>query len=243
VLAPASAFAEAIDQTTFAVLRQAPKEDRRIIGVTSVLRREGASTIAAALGQSLTKTGRSVILIDCDLRHPELTQAFAPHARMGWQEVLLGEAELSDVILRDGGTGLAFLPGSVGRRAVRPEQLLASAALKIMLTQLRQRYDYVLVDLPPMLPMLDLSLTERLLEAFVIVVAWGARRADTLSHALARCPVVRERLLGLVLNKVDAQRLSVRGPDGRWFYAATPHLPYLLHGPASDASETVDPSR
>ena len=99
-LSPTSAFAEAIRHVTFAILRNAEKRDGRIIGMTSVLPNEGASTVAAAVVQSLAKSGRSVVLVDCDLRHPELAKELAPHAQVGLQEILLGQASLEDGILQ-----------------------------------------------------------------------------------------------------------------------------------------------
>jgi succinoglycan biosynthesis transport protein ExoP len=233
-LSPASAFAEAIGSATFAILRNAARKDGRIIGFTSVLPNEGASTVAAAVVQSLAKTGRSVILVDWDLRHPELTRALAPHAKVGLQEVMLGHANLEQAILSDAQTGFAFLPGVITRLAARPEQLLESEALAAVLRELRKRYAYVIVDLPPMFPMLDVSMTDRLIESYVIVVQWGASKIDTVSHALARCQAVHNRMLGLVLNKVDMNRLSLYDQSTAEYYDAARYSNYLLLDAGSD---------
>ena len=80
----------------FAILRQVDVGDARIVGFTSVLPNEGASTIAASVAQALAKSGRSVILVDCDLRHPELTREAAPHAMHGLQEIQIGDATLNN---------------------------------------------------------------------------------------------------------------------------------------------------
>lgn len=237
---PTSAFAEAIGHVTFAILRNAEKSDGRIIGMTSVLPNEGASTVAAAVVQSLAKSGRSVILVDCDLRHPELTKDLAPHAQVGLQEILLGQASLQDGILSDARTGFAFLPGVITRLAVRPEELLDTAAFGSMLGELRRRYDYVIVDLPPMFPMLDVVITDRSIDSYVIIVEWGASRIDTVSHALARCPSVHRHMLGLVLNKVDMNRLSLYDHSSAEYYDARRYKNYLLKGPVSVSTGEVD---
>jgi succinoglycan biosynthesis transport protein ExoP len=236
-LSPTSAFAEAIGHVTFAILRNAEKKDGRIIGMTSVLPNEGASTVAAAVVQSLAKSGRSVILVDCDLRHPELTKDLAPHAQVGLHEVLLGQASLEDGILSDARTGSAFLPGVTTGLAVRPEELLDTEAFATILGELRQRYDYVIVDLPPMFPMLDVTITDRSIESYVIVVEWGASRIDTVSHALARCPSVHRHMLGLVLNKVDMNRLSLYDHNSAEYYDARRYKNYLLKGPVSVSTD------
>jgi succinoglycan biosynthesis transport protein ExoP len=226
--APTSAFAEAIGRIKFAILRQV--QDRRIVGFTSVLPNEGASTIATSVAQSFAKSGRSVILVDCDFRHPELTRAAASHATVGLQDVLIGTATLNDAILQDASGGFSFLPGVVDRLKWRPEELLEAEVLSTVLSELRRRYDYVLVDLPPMFPMLDVSIMDRLIESYIIVVEWGASKIDTISHALARCPGVHKRMLGFVLNKVDFGRLSLYDQRAADYYDARRYSNYLLKG-------------
>jgi succinoglycan biosynthesis transport protein ExoP len=227
--APTSVFAEAIGRIKFAILRQV--EDGRIVGFTSVLPNEGASTIAASVAQSFAKSGRRIILVDCDFRHPELTRAAASHAMVGLQEILMGNATLDDAILHDASSGFAFLPGVVDRLKWRPEELLETEELTAVLSELRRRYDYVLVDLPPMFPMLDVSIMDRLIESYIIVVEWGASKIDTVAHALARCPGVHKRMLGFVLNKVDFGRLSLYDQRAADYYDVRRYSNYLLKGP------------
>jgi succinoglycan biosynthesis transport protein ExoP len=226
MLSPASAFTEAIARVRVAILRQASVNDSKIIGFTSVLPNEGASTIAAAVVQSFAQSGRSVILVDLDFRHPELTREFAPEAKVGLQEVLLGEAMLDEVIWRLG--GFAFIPGVLDDLKARPEELLESPVMAAVLLALRERYDYVIVDLPPMFPMLDVSMTDRTIESYVLIIEWGASKIDTVAHALARCPGVRKRMLGFVLNKVDFNRLRQYDPRSDDYYDARRYAKYYL---------------
>jgi succinoglycan biosynthesis transport protein ExoP len=231
MLSPTSAFAEAIGRVKFAILRQAESADARIVGFTSVLPNEGASTIAASVVQALTRSGRNVILVDCDLRHPELTREAAPNATVGLQEILMGAATLDEAIITDALGTIAFLPGVVGNLKARPEELLESEALGSVLIELRQRFDYVIVDLPPLFPMLDVSMTDRLIESYVVVVEWGSSKIDTVAHALTRCPGVHKRMLGFVLNKVDFDRLSLYDQRAADYYDARRYSNYLLSDP------------
>jgi succinoglycan biosynthesis transport protein ExoP len=226
---PTSAFAEAIGRVKFAILRQTG--EGRIVGFTSVLPDEGASTIAIAVAQSLAKSGRSVILVDCDLRHPELTRELSPNAKVGLQEILINGDALEEAIYWDASSGFAFLPGVLQGLKARPEELLETPALLDVLKVLRQRYDYVIVDLPPMFPMLDVSMTDRFIESYIVVVEWGSSRVDTVVHALARCPGVQRRMLGFVLNKVDFNRLRHYDQSAADYYDARRYSNYVLQGP------------
>ena len=227
-MSPVSAFAEGISRVKFSILREAGMNDDGIIGFTSVLPSEGASTTAAGVAQSMAKSGRSVILVDCDLRHPALTRDFAPHAKCGLQEVLLGRATLDEAIVTDRQSGFAFLPGVVDVLRARPEELLETKALANVLRELRHRYEYVLVDLPPLFPMLDVAMTDRLINWYVVVVQWGSSRIDTVAHALARSPNVRSRMLGFVLNKVDMRRLSLYDRRTAVYYDRKRYANYLV---------------
>jgi succinoglycan biosynthesis transport protein ExoP len=230
-LSPISRFAEGIGRVKFSIFREVGMKDDGVVGFTSVLPSEGASTTAAGVAQSMAKSGRSVILVDCDLRHPALTREFAPHARSGLQEILLGRATLDDAILTDPQSGFAFLPGVVDVLQARPEELLEMDALAHLMRELRRRYEYVIVDLPPLFPMLDVAMTDRLINWYVVVVQWGSSKIDTVAHALARCRSVRERMLGFVLNKVDMRRLSLYDRRAAEYYDPKRYANYLLPAP------------
>ena len=115
--------------------------------------------------------------------------------------------------------------------------MLDPEAFAAILGELRERYDYVIVDLPPMFPMLDVTITDRSIESYVIVVEWGTSKIDTVSHALARCPSVQRHMLGLVLNKVDMNRLSLYDHSSAEYYDARRHKNYLLMGPVSVSTD------
>ena len=230
-LSPVSHFSEGIARVKFSVFREVGMKDDGVIGFASVLPNEGASTIAAGVAQSIAKSGRSVILVDCDLRHPTLTKEFASHARCGLQEILLGHATVDDAILTDPQFGFAFLPGIVDALKARPEELLEMDALVEVVRELRRRYEFVIVDLPPLFPMLDVAMTDRVINWYVVVVQWGSSKIDTVAHAVARSRSVRERMLGFVLNKVDMRRLSLYDRRAAEYYDPKRYANYLLPAP------------
>ena len=81
--------------------------------------------------------------------------------------------------------------------------MLNSQPMRQMLKNAKNAYDYVLVDLPPILPVVDVKAVAHLFDAFVLVVEWGSTSSDEILKAVASSPILSERLLGAVLNKAD----------------------------------------
>jgi succinoglycan biosynthesis transport protein ExoP len=202
---PTSRFAEAVRALKFAVdLRVAEKS--RIIGFTSTLPGEGKSTISTNTALLMAKTGARVILVDGDLRNPTISRELTPNAKEGFVDVIFGNFSLEDVVWKDPSTGLAFVPA--GRSPlVQSAAILGSTFAKQFFNQLRQSYDYVIVDLSPLSPVVDVRGTSDYVDAHVLVVAWGSTKMKIVEHALQEAENIRENLLGAVLNKVDLSKI------------------------------------
>jgi len=95
------------------------------------------------------------------------------------------------------------LPSSTRIKPTNSSDVLTSPAMKEMLRAAKSNYDYVLVDLPPILPVVDVKAAAHLFEAFVLVVEWGSTSTDEIVKAVNASPLLSERLLGAVLNKAD----------------------------------------
>ena len=80
---------------------------------------------------------------------------------------------------------------------------MGSEPVKKLFEELRESYDYVVVDLPPLAPIIDVQATAHLIDSFIYVIEWGRTKIDIVEHALRRARSVRENMLGVVLNKVD----------------------------------------
>ena len=202
---PLSRFAEGMRSIKLAAdLKRAAK----IVGITSSLPNEGKTTIAAAFALLVAQTGARTILLDCDLRHPALSTILAPRAEHGILDVISGKKPLEDVLWNDPTTNLSFLPGSGKSRVVHSSDVLASPALRTLFGDLRERYDYVIVDLPPLAPIVDVRSTSGLIDAYVFVVAWARTKIGVAELALSKAPEVHDSLLGVVLNRVDFKVLG-----------------------------------
>ncbi|MGJ5177612.1 polysaccharide biosynthesis tyrosine autokinase [Bradyrhizobium oligotrophicum] len=204
---PSSRFAESIRSLKVAIDQDPSRTSRKVFGLTSALPNEGKSIIAASLAQSIAMSGRRVIVVDCDLRNPSLSATLAPTAGAGIADVVAGERLLDDTVWTDPVTRLHFLPGK-GAAQRDTSDILANAKMRKLFEQLRETYDYVIVDLPPLAPVADARAISGLLDSFVLVVEWGRTPADVIEHALNTAPNVYDALLGIVLNKTDMKALK-----------------------------------
>lgn len=202
VNAPFSRYAEAIRSVKVAADLGGVLKSHRVIGVTSTLPNEGKSTIAANLAHLIADAGGSVVLVDADLRNPSLSRRFAPNA-LGLMGAVMGYVSPSEAIVPIPSSTLHFMPAGARARLPHTSELLASPALKSCADALRGRYDYVVVDLSPVIPVVDVRATGHFIDTYVYVVEWGKTKIEAIEQGLAEAQNVMDHLLGIVLNKVD----------------------------------------
>jgi succinoglycan biosynthesis transport protein ExoP len=199
---PLSRFAEAVRAVKLAIDLSIP-EKSKIIGITSAIPNEGKSTISANLALLMAQAGARVLLIDGDLRNPSLSRAFAPAAKGGILEVVSGKSSLKDVIWTDPLTNLAFLPAAMPFRLANSSEIFSNDLTENLFKELRHSYDYIILDLSPLVPVIDVRSTTNLVDAYVLVVEWGRTKIKLVEHALREAENVYENLLGVVLNKAN----------------------------------------
>jgi len=216
--APLSAFAESVRSIKLAVDLNRTVKANKVIGLTSSLPKEGKSTIATSLALLIAQTGARVLLIDCDFRNPTLTRRLSPQATTGFLEVLAGRVPLSEALWNDETGFAAFLPAVVNAQFVQSNEIMASRATKLFFDKMRSEYDYVLVDLPPLAPVIDTRATTHLIDCYLFLVEWGETKVDIVEHALRRAPGVAENILGVVLNKVDLNSIGSYDNKNAGFY-------------------------
>jgi polysaccharide biosynthesis transport protein len=205
---PFSRFAESVREIRVAADLREPIKASKVLGITSSLPNEGKSTVAMALAQSIAQVGGRVILLDADLRNPGLSRKLSPQSKVGLLEVLANQVEIEDAVCFDPDTHLEFLPAVVTERMAHSSQVLASEATKILIERLRQSYDYIIVDLSPLAPVVDVRAMTHLVDSFVFVIEWGRTKIDVVEHALGLAQGVYDNLLGVVLNKADIRLLG-----------------------------------
>jgi succinoglycan biosynthesis transport protein ExoP len=200
---PLSGFAEAFRSIKIAADIDGSSRNHKVIGITSTIPGEGKSTVASNLAELIAHSGKRVILLDGDLRNPTLTRALAPDAKAGLLEVLNNQISLNEVINVDDETGLGFVPALLKSRVVHTNEILASEALKNLIDRLRDAYDYIIVDLPPLAPVVDVRAATKIVDSYIYVIEWGQTRKNFVQQQLAAAPELHDLLLGVVLNKAD----------------------------------------
>ncbi|MGY4344978.1 succinoglycan biosynthesis transport protein ExoP [Bradyrhizobium sp. GM7.3] len=216
---PLSRFSEAMRSLKVAVDLNSIVRENRVLAVTSTLPNEGKSTISTNLAQLIAHGGARVILVDADLRNPSLSRSLLPDARMGLVDVIAHKNELEDVISVDPETKLAILPAGTTSKLLHTNEILASKPMRELVTLLRSKYDYVVLDMPPMAPVVDVRVTSSFVDSYVFVVEWGKTKIDVIRHNLRGSPEIQDKLLGVVLNKADTKLLArYESYHGRYYY-------------------------
>jgi polysaccharide biosynthesis transport protein len=201
--APLSRFSESIRSIKLAVDLNGTFKANRVIGCTSSLPNEGKSTIAFSLAQLMAQVGARTILVDCDLRNPSISHALAPRAKRGLIDVLSEKVEFEKAIWKDASTNMVFLPIVVKFQFANSSEILSSIPMKKLFENLRESYDYIVVDLPPLAPIVDVRAATPIIDSFVFIIEWGRTKINIVEHALGHAQDVYDNLLGVVLNKVD----------------------------------------
>jgi len=176
----------------------------RTVMVASAIPAEGKSRTTVRLAVTLAQSyGRRVLLLDADLRRPVLHEIFGVAPDGGLNELLLGDAPIVDVPTIPVGDRLALLPAGHANR--EPLGLLTSTRMREVLTHASRRFDWVLVDTPPVVLLPDSELLASMVDAALLVVAAGETDYRLVAQAVQA--VGRERIVGVVLNKVDEAAL------------------------------------
>jgi succinoglycan biosynthesis transport protein ExoP len=215
---PLSRFAESIRAVKIAIDMNSAKAANKVIGITSALPGEGKSTVAISLAQIIAHPGKRTIIVDCDLRNPSLSTHLSPKATSGLTDVLSGACSLEEAVWTDSTTGMAFLPAPVKGPLSYTSEVLSGEHTKALFDRLRATYDYIVVDLPPLAPIVDVRATTPFIDCFVLVVEWGRTSTNVVQHALHTAPNVYEAVVGTVLNKTDLNAIHRYDNYSRDYY-------------------------
>jgi succinoglycan biosynthesis transport protein ExoP len=206
--APLSQYSEALRSVKLDLDLTMTSKSARVLGFTSSLPDEGKSTIAAGIAQVMALGGARVILVDCDLRNPSLSSALAPEASAGLVDVVAGTVPLAEAVWREPGTKLDFLPASGRSTLANSSEILAADATRQLFDTLRLKYDYILVDLSPLIPIVDARAVARWVDFYILVIEWGRTRIETVQNALSDARIVQANIMGAVLNKADMRLIG-----------------------------------
>jgi capsular exopolysaccharide synthesis family protein len=180
--------------------------DKKIhtIVVTSPGPGEGKTTIASNLAITMAQAGNKTILIDCDLRKPSIHKAFNLSNLEGLSNLLIEEAILKDVIRSTEIENLHII--TLGAKPPNPSELLSSSKMKDFILSLKEDYEYIIIDTPPVAMVTDAQILSQYADGCLLVVAGGETHKDAVIMAKELLTKVNAKILGVVLNKIDNSR-------------------------------------
>ena len=206
--APYSRFTETLRNVKALIDISQLVQGAKVIGVVSSVSKEGKTTVAANLGALLIGSlGARTLIIDADLHLRRLTAALAPDAREGLIEALDDPSRLAALVCKRQRSGLDVLPCALSSRVPNAAELLGSTKMEQLLVATRKAYDYIIIEIPPIMSVVDVKMIERFIDGFIFVVEWGQTKRSLVRDALSEAQMIRERLIGIVLNKVDPSAL------------------------------------
>lgn len=200
---PLSGFTETLRNCRLAIDIRLRKQ-AKVIGVVSTLPGEGKTTLAVNLAQVLA-AGRRTLLIDADLRNPGASRMLGLSTRPGLVEALTEGLPLSQARAEQG--ALHILPAAAHRPISHSAELLTSAAMARLLQEAGRDYDYILLDLPPLAPVIDSRAMAGVIDGFILAIEWGGPSRVLVRDTLVGAGIIEDRCLGAVLTKVDRQQM------------------------------------
>lgn len=202
---PASAFTQAIKGLfTSLVIANQRHGKGNVILITSAVPDEGKSSVASSLSRIIAVAGRKVLLIDCDLRRPQMHAALGLENRVGLAEFLNGSAGLSQVVQRDPRSGADVI--LAGGAVDHPEEVIRHPLMDQLLFNVSAQYDLVVLDAPPVLPVSDTRILAEKASQTVVVVRWRRTGRRIVEMAMRQLDEAGANMAGVVLNQVDAAK-------------------------------------
>lgn len=186
---------------------------RRVLVVTSALPDEGKTTTACNLAAALAAIGAHVVLVEGDLRRPSVAAFLGLENSVGVTTVLTGKVELTRALQTGTVGGFDVLAG--GRTPPRPNELLSSRRAASLINELRARYDFVLIDAPPILPVADAVNLGTHADGAIVVCRWGTTSRHHIASAVSFLRAVSVPIVGTVLSRAPGR------PGAAWTYYGT----------------------
>jgi len=216
---PRSRFADAIRSISLTIDFPTEGQGGTIVGITSALPGEGKSAIAVSLARLVARSGARTLLVDGDLHNPALSRMLAGDMDVGLTTVIAGASSLEKSLWHDS-TGMHLLPAPARLAQDTFSNPFASAGARALFMTLRQSYDIIILDLPALVPLVDVRMTTSFVDTYLLVVEWGRTEVDVVLHALDTAKAVRDSLGGAIFNRTDFDRLKRYERCGSTLYNA-----------------------
>jgi capsular exopolysaccharide synthesis family protein len=175
----------------------------KVIQITSPVPGDGKSTLSSNLAVTMAQSGRSVLLIDADFRRPRIAKLFNIESDKGMATAVAGACELDEAIHASSIPGLSIMPG--GKRPSNPAELLSSQRFADLMGALREKFDMIIVDTPPLLAVSDPSAIAAVVDGVVLTMRLRRNVKPLVVRASRILESVDAKLLGIVVNGVSQE--------------------------------------
>lgn len=217
---PKSPIAEAIRNIKTSILLSSPHGSMGVLAVTSAEPREGKSFLSVSIASVLCSGPRKTLIIDGDLRRPRIGSIFGKKVETPGLTSMLtqNDVKLQSVVHRSGIPGLYYMPS--GPLPPNPVSLLESDRMAKLLNRLREIFDYIIIDSPPVIGFSDARILADMADAAILVVKEGLASADLVRQAKYMISTNRCRIIGAVLNMADRRSSFYGGRYSKyyWYY-------------------------
>lgn len=206
---PMSPIAEAYRTLRTNIQFSAVDEEIKTILVTSSGPSEGKTTVASNLAISMAENGQRTLMIDCDQRKPRVHRVFELSNKAGISDILAGRVKFEDAVWTTDINNLQVL--TAGTRPPNPSELLASAKMKAFVKALKDRYDSVIIDMPPVIAVTDAQIVSKYVDGCILVAAANQAEKEAVAKSADLLRKVNAKVLGVVLNKMETKNSKYYG--------------------------------
>jgi capsular exopolysaccharide synthesis family protein len=210
---PLSPFSESMRTLRSSIHMSDVDQPPKVIQITSAVPGEGKTTIAVSLAISAAFAGLKVVLVDADLRHPATSRFFKLEKENGLVDLLTGVGTADSALKFHKDVKLTIIPA--GSKTLNPPDVLGSERMKAVICHLKETFDYVVLDTPPVGPVVDAVITANLADKTILVVEWASTPREAVENALKQV-LAHKRVAGVVFNFVNQDRAQKYG--GEFYY-------------------------
>jgi capsular exopolysaccharide synthesis family protein len=207
---PLSAFSESVRTLRSGIHMSDVDRPPKVIQVTSSRPGEGKTTIAMSLAISAAFSGLKVALVDADLRHPSVSRFFKLEQAKGLVDYLIGAAAFETVVRFQNDLKVVVIPA--GSKSLNPTDVLGSERMKALVSHLKETFDYVVLDTPPVGPVVDPVIVTNLVDKTLFVVRWASTPRELVETCLQQVST-HKRVAGVALNSVNQDRARKYGGE------------------------------
>ena len=213
---PNSMVSEAVRNLRTSIIMSNPNQDKKVIMLTSSIPKEGKTILTYALAQNMVGLGKRILLIEADIRRRDHSVKIDRNNTVTLLDLMMGHKEFKDVNPFVEELGFDILTAT--RSDINAADLFASERFPKLLTELREYYDYIIIDSPPVLSVPDARLISTISDISIYIVKWNKTTHAQVDQGLDMITSMGVKTIGLVLNQIDSNKAKTYGYTGSYGY-------------------------